>query len=98
TPDDVTGPVNLGNPHELSMLDIARRIIELTGSSSEIIFKPLPLDDPWHRQPDISLARDLLGWAPSTHLDEGLRRTAQHFREVIDATTMRDTQCNRAMA
>ncbi|MDR5763490.1 SDR family NAD-dependent epimerase/dehydratase, partial [Caballeronia sp. LZ035] len=89
TPDDVTGPVNLGNPHELSMLDIARRIIELTGSSSEIMFKPLPLDDPWHRQPDISLARDLLGWAPSTQLDEGLRHTAQHFRGVIEAADAR---------
>jgi UDP-glucuronate decarboxylase len=90
TPDEFTGPMNLGNPHELTMLDVARRIIELTGSSSDIVFKPLPLDDPWHRQPDIALARDKLGWSPTTPLDEGLRRTAQHFRQVIEASETRE--------
>jgi UDP-glucuronate decarboxylase len=85
TPDDVTGPVNLGNPHELSMLDIAKRIIALTGSSSEIVFHPLPMDDPWHRQPDITQARTLLDWQPVTELDEGLQRTARYFRQITEA-------------
>src|SRR5258708_38259353 len=80
SPQDITGPMNLGNPHELSMLDIARRIIELTGSSSEIVFAPLPMDDPCHRQPDIRFAIDTLGWEPETDLDEGLSRTARYFR------------------
>jgi UDP-glucuronate decarboxylase len=89
TPDDVTGPVNLGNPHELSMLEIAQRIVALTGSKSEIVFRPLPMDDPWHRQPDITQARELLGWEPVTVLDEGLRRTASYFRQIIEAQQTR---------
>jgi UDP-glucuronate decarboxylase len=92
TPDELTGPVNLGNPHELTMLEVARRIIALTGSSSEIVFKPLPMDDPWHRQPDIALAREALGWSPTTPLDEGLQRTAQHFRQIIEASESRAAQ------
>ncbi|BAO92622.1 hypothetical protein [Caballeronia cordobensis] len=68
------------------MLDIARRIIELTGLSSEIVFKPLPMDDPWHRQPDIALALEAPGWSPTTSLDNGLLRTAQRLREVIEAS------------
>jgi UDP-glucuronate decarboxylase len=83
TSDDVTGPINLGNPQELSMLEIARRIVALTGSSSEIVFKPLPMDDPWHRKPDISRALDLLNWRPTTSLDDGLRRTAHYFRQLV---------------
>jgi UDP-glucuronate decarboxylase len=98
TPEEFTGPVNLGNPHELSMLDIARRIVELTGSSSEIVFKPLPMDDPWHRQPDISMAREVLGWMPTTALDEGLTRTVRHFRAVTEAMQARSAQCRQAMA
>jgi UDP-glucuronate decarboxylase len=89
TPQDVTGPINLGNPHELSMLDIARRIIELTGSSSEIVFQPLPMDDPRHRQPDIALASVALGWTPVTGLDEGLKRTADYFRRFTQEATAR---------
>jgi UDP-glucuronate decarboxylase len=83
TPDDVTGPINLGNPQELSMLEIAQRIVALTGSSSEIVFRPLPMDDPWHRKPDISRALDVLNWRPITSLDDGLRRTAQYFRQFV---------------
>src|SRR5258708_13900220 len=78
SPQDITGPMNLGNPHELSMLDIARRIIELTGSSSEIVFAPLPMDDPCRRQPDITLPIDTLGWKPKTELDDGLNHPARH--------------------
>lgn len=74
--------MNLGNPYELSMLAIARRIIESTGSSSEIVFEPLPMDDPCHRQPDITFAKNTLGWQPATELDDGLKRTADYFRRL----------------
>ncbi|CAB3800681.1 UDP-glucuronic acid decarboxylase family protein [Pararobbsia alpina] len=80
--DEVTGPINLGNPFEVSMLDIARQISELVGSNSEIAFRPLPTDDPWHRQPDVALARDLLDWKPRIGLAEGLLRTADYFRRA----------------
>jgi UDP-glucuronate decarboxylase len=90
TPDEVTGPMNLGNPHEVSMLEIAQRIVALTGSSSGIVFKPLPIDDPWHRQPDIAYARRRLGWTPVTQLDDGLRRTAAYFRQLIAQTFQRN--------
>jgi UDP-glucuronate decarboxylase len=89
SPEELTGPVNLGNPHEISMLEIAQRIVALTGSKSEIVFRPLPMDDPWHRQPDITQARKLLDWQPVTVLDEGLRRTAAYFRQIIEAQETR---------
>ena len=85
TPDDVTGPMNLGNPHELTIADIARRIVALTGSKSELRFLPLPEDDPRQRQPDIGYARKVLGWEPATPLDAGLAKTIEHFRSVMDA-------------
>jgi UDP-glucuronate decarboxylase len=85
TADDPGGPVNLGNPHEVSMLEIAGRIVQLTGSSSRFELRPLPTDDPWHRRPDISRARELFGWEPRTGLDEGLKATAQYFRARIEA-------------
>jgi dTDP-glucose 4,6-dehydratase len=77
---DLAGPVNLGNPHELSMLDLAERVRKLAASSSEITFIPRPEDDPAIRQPDISLATKELGWAPKVDLDEGLARTIAWFR------------------
>ncbi len=77
---DLPGPVNLGNPHELSMLALARQIVELTGSSSEIGFIDRPVDDPTVRQPDISLARAELGWEPKVSIEEGLQRTIEWFR------------------
>ena len=89
SPEDVTGPINLGNPQELSMLEIAKRIVALTGSSSELIFKPLPLDDPSHRRPDISRALDVLDWRPVTSLDEGLQRTVRYFQQLVQ---QRDTR------
>jgi dTDP-glucose 4,6-dehydratase len=76
-------PVNLGNPHEMTVLDFAKKIIELTGSSSKIMFNPLPQDDPQVRQPDISKARELLGWEPEVTLEEGLKKTIQYFRERL---------------
>ena len=76
-----TGPVNIGNPNECSMLDLARMVIDLTESSSEVVYEPLPADDPRCRRPDITRARDLLGWAPTVDLREGLRLTYESFLE-----------------
>jgi dTDP-glucose 4,6-dehydratase len=77
---EIAEPVNIGNPEEMTVLQFARTIRELTGGSSPIEFRPLPVDDPKVRQPDISLARSLLGWAPRVSLAEGLRRTIEYFR------------------
>ena len=76
---DYVGPVNIGNPGEFTVLELAQKVIELTGSSSEIVYEPLPVDDPTQRKPDISLAKRVLGWEPTIPLDEGLRRTAAWF-------------------
>jgi len=81
-----SGPVNLGNPRELSLLEMARKCIELTASRSRIVFKPLPTDDPKVRQPDIRLARRVLRWSPKVGLDQGLRRTVSYFRSRLDAS------------
>ncbi len=84
TPDAVTGPVNIGNPDEFTILELAQKIIDLTGSSSKIIYEPLPDDDPVQRQPDISLARELLnGWSPHVRLEDGLKHTIKYFDETI---------------
>lgn len=80
---DFTGPVNIGNPAEVSILELAHKIIELTHSKSKIVFKPLPSDDPAQRQPDISLAKKVLKWQPRTSLDDGLRKTIQYFRKFL---------------
>ncbi len=80
---DFTGPVNIGNPAEISILELAHKIIELTKSKSKIVFKPLPSDDPAQRQPDISLAKKVLKWQPRTSLDDGLRKTIQYFRKFL---------------
>jgi len=78
----VTTPVNIGNPHEMTLLELAKRIIRLAGSSSEIVFRPLPEDDPKVRQPDITRARAALGWEPRVDVDEGLRLTLEWFRRA----------------
>jgi UDP-glucuronate decarboxylase len=96
-PDGTCDPVNLGNPHEITMLELAQQVREATQSESEIVFRPLPIDDPWHRQPDISAARALLDWAPSTSLDKGLRATAAHFRERLSDSAMRSERAGRAV-
>ncbi|GBE39171.1 UDP-glucose 4-epimerase [bacterium BMS3Bbin08] len=83
TPDDITGPVNLGNPVENSILEMAGKVIEMTGSSSKIINKPLPEDDPTQRQPDITLARELLKWEPKVKLEDGLTKTIEYFRQLL---------------
>jgi UDP-glucuronate decarboxylase len=81
--DDLAGPVNLGNPVELSIRELAEKIIDLTGSSSRLVFEPLPSDDPRQRRPDISLARERLGWEPATQLEVGLDRTIAYFDEWL---------------
>ncbi|HMA16919.1 MAG TPA: UDP-glucuronic acid decarboxylase family protein, partial [Thermoanaerobaculia bacterium] len=78
-----TGPVNIGNPKELSVLEFARTIQRLTGTSSEVVFRPLPVDDPKVRQPDITRARTQLGWEPKVSLEEGLTRTISYFRSIL---------------
>ena len=83
TPDDFTGPVNLGNPGEFTILELATKVIELTGSKSKLIHKPLPIDDPRQRRPDISLAKEKLGWQPTIHLQEGLIKTIAYFENLL---------------
>ena len=83
SPSDFTGPVNLGNPHECTILEIAQKIIELTNSCSQIVYKPLPVNDPRRRQPDITLAKENLDFAPRIHLEEGLTKTINYFDELF---------------
>ena len=83
--DHVTGPVNLGNPGEFTMIELARLVIELTGSKSQLVFLPLPQDDPKQRQPDISVAKSTLGWDVTVPLREGLGRTIEYFAKVVAA-------------
>ena len=83
TPDDITGPINIGNPGEFTMIELAEKVIELTGSSSKLIHMPLPEDDPKQRQPDITRAKNTLGWEPTIELEEGLKKTIAYFKTVI---------------
>ncbi len=80
---DIITPANIGNPSELSILECAKKIKSLTGSKSEIVFQPLPVDDPKVRQPDISFAKKKLKWKPRVNLDEGLKRTIEWFKNDI---------------
>ncbi len=84
TEDNFSGPINLGNPNEFTILELAEKIIELTNSKSKLIFKPLPEDDPTQRCPDISLAKSKLGWEPVTSLDEGLKKTISYFNNLLN--------------
>jgi len=83
TPDDFTGPVNIGNPGEFSMLELAEKVIALTGSTSKLVFQPLPADDPRQRRPDIALAQSALGWGPQVMLEEGLKKTIAYFQQMV---------------
>ena len=83
SPDDCTGPINMGNPGEFSMLELAQHVLRLTGSRSQLRFEPLPQDDPKQRRPDISQARARLDWEPRIGLEQGLERTIDYFREVV---------------
>ena len=82
--DEMIGPVNLGNPAEFTIMELARKVIELTGSASEVIYKPLPQDDPRQRKPDIALARKELQWQPVVGLDEGLKKTIAYFERLLE--------------
>ncbi len=84
-PDDFSGPVNLGNPGEFTMLELAEKVKAITGSRSELVHKPLPVDDPKQRQPDISLAKTALQWQPKVPLDEGLKKTIQYFDQLLSS-------------
>jgi UDP-glucuronate decarboxylase len=81
--DELIGPVNLGNPGEFTILELATMVKELTGSTSQIIFQPLPQDDPVRRRPDITLAKEKLGWEPSIPLRDGLGRTITYFSKLL---------------
>jgi len=83
TSDDFAGPVNTGNPNEFTIKELAEKVIDLTGSGSKLVHKPLPSDDPMQRQPDITLAREKLGWEPTIQLEEGLKRTIPYFEELL---------------
>jgi UDP-glucuronate decarboxylase len=83
TPDDFTGPINLGNPSEISILELAEKVLRITGSKSKIAFKSLPQDDPVRRCPDITLAEEKLGWQPMASLEEGLEKTIGYFNKVV---------------
>lgn len=83
TGDDVTGPVNVGNPGEFTIRELAEKVIELTGSKSKLVFKPLPQDDPKQRRPDITLAKKLLNWEPTIPLEEGLKKTIAYFDQLL---------------
>lgn len=83
SPKGVTGPINVGNPEEFTMIQLAEAVIRLTNSSSKIIHLPLPSDDPMQRKPDITKAQDILGWNPSVQLEDGLQRTISYFKEII---------------
>jgi dTDP-glucose 4,6-dehydratase len=80
---ELTGPVNIGNPNEFTVGELAELVLEVTGSSSDIVHEPLPVDDPKQRRPDITIARDQLGWEPFVQLREGLERTATYFAQVL---------------
>jgi UDP-glucuronate decarboxylase len=83
TSDDIIGPINLGNPGEFTMLELAEKVQKITGNKNEVIFEPLPKDDPKQRRPDISLAKQVLHWIPKVSLDEGLVKTIDYFRNVL---------------
>jgi UDP-glucuronate decarboxylase len=83
TPDDVSGPVNLGNPGEFTIRELAEKILAITGSRSPLVHRPLPENDPTQRQPDIARARAMLGWEPTVPLEQGLRRTIGYFEDLL---------------
>jgi UDP-glucuronate decarboxylase len=87
--DSVTGPINVGNPREITVRYLAETVIRLTGSRSTLEYRPLPVDDPHRRCPDITLAGNVLGWHPTTELEDGLNRTIAYFDSVLKAMDVR---------
>ena len=96
TPRDMTGPVNIGNPDEFTILELAEHIIELTGTRAKISFEPLPSDDPRQRRPDIAKAKEILGWEPKTRLREGLVKTIAYFDQLLSERPMRALALGRS--
>jgi UDP-glucuronate decarboxylase len=90
-PDDVAGPINLGNPNEFTIAELAELVVDLTGSKSKLINRPLPIDDPMQRCPDITKARTLLGWEPTVALRDGLKRTIDYFERLLSGSTAKAT-------
>ena len=84
SPDDVTGPINVGNPGEFTMIELAENVLRLTGSKSKLVRMPLPADDPKQRKPDITKARNVLGWEPKVQLEDGLKETITYFKKLLD--------------
>jgi UDP-glucuronate decarboxylase len=89
TSDDITGPINIGNPKEFTILELANTVIDLTGSRSRIVHRRRPQDDPRQRRPDISKANDVLAWSPQTPLSDGLTRTIKYFEELLSHEAIR---------
>jgi UDP-glucuronate decarboxylase len=83
SPDDFIGPMNMGNPGEFTIRELAEKVVDLTGSASKIVYEPLPGDDPKQRRPDISLARGMLGWEPQVKLEDGLKKTIAYFEQLL---------------
>lgn len=90
TPDDFAGPVNLGNPAEFTIRELAERVVDLTGSGSKLVYKPLPADDPTQRCPDITLAKEKLKWEPKVPLEEGLQHTITYFEHLLREKQLRN--------
>jgi UDP-glucuronate decarboxylase len=90
TDDTVTGPINIGNPNEFTILELAQQIVEMIGTGSKIVLRPLPENDPRQRQPDITLAKKYLSWEPRTQLKEGLGRTIAYFEKLLAANNSRE--------
>jgi UDP-glucuronate decarboxylase len=91
TPEEVTGPINLGNPTEFTMVELAAKVIELSNSRSRVVHRPLPQDDPRQRRPDISKAHQVLGWEPRIALEQGLRQTMSYFQDLLKSNSIRDS-------
>ena len=81
---NIIGPINIGNPGEFTILELAETVIRLSNSKSKLIFKPLPSDDPKQRQPNITLAKEMLGWTPKVNLEDGLKETIEYFRNILN--------------
>ena len=90
SPDDFTGPVNIGNPVEFRIMELAEKVIKLTNSKSKLVYEKLPDDDPIQRQPDINLAKEKLGWEPKIHLEEGLVMTIHYFENLLNSVNLKD--------
>jgi UDP-glucuronate decarboxylase len=95
TPDEFVGPVNVGNPDEFTIKELAEIVIRLTNSGSKLIYKPLPSDDPMQRKPDISLAKEKLGWEPVVRLEDGLKKTITYFDDLLKNSINADLSYRR---